>query len=447
MAEALVILLLILMNGLLAGTEIAVLSARRPLLVSEAAAGDRRAQRVLGLLDDPSAFLSSVQVGITLVGILAGAFGGADAVRYLGPLLLRLPIPGIAAYAEPLAIGLVVLTITYLTLIIGELVPKRLALYSPETISRSMARPMLLLASVARPVVWVLSRSTDLVLRMLGVTGVHRPSVTEDEVRYLVAEGARTGVFVPAEQEFVDRIFRFADESVADVMRPRPDVVGLDIDEPVESIRQKLLASGYSRFPVYRGDLSDVLGVVHAKDLLSQEGPLSIQSALREPLFVPETKSLLGMLQTFQETHSQIAIVINEFGGTEGVVTLEDVLEEIVGEIRDEYDLEEPSVRSREDGSLLVDGSLSIPDLKEVLDLPHVEGEDTSEFRTLGGLLMAHLHRVPQEGDKVESSGFCFEVVDMDGLRVDKVLVRPTEDASPDPASSGLALPGQDVVE
>jgi putative hemolysin len=424
MAEILIILFLILLNGLLSGTEIAVLSARRPLLESEAGAGDRRAQRVLKLLDDPSAFLSTIQVGITLVGILAGAFGGANAVHYLAPLLSRLPIPAVAAYAEPLALVLIVVAITYLTLIVGELVPKRLALYRPEAISRSMARLMLRLASITRPVVWLLSRSTDGVLRLLGITALSQPSVTEDEVRYLVAEGARTGVFVPAEKEFVDRIFRFADETVADVMRPRPDVVAFDIDEATESIREKVLSSGYSRFPVYRGDLSEILGIVHAKDLLSQEGPPRIEPVLREALFVPETKSLLGMLQTFQETHTQIAIVINEFGGTEGVVTLEDVLEEIVGEIRDEYDLEEPSVLRREDGSLLVDGSLSIPDLKEVLELEHLEGEETSEFRTLGGLLMAHLRRVPREGDHVESSGFRFEVVDMDGLRVDKVLVR-----------------------
>ena len=428
MAEILIILLMILMNGLLAGTEIAVLSARRPLLLAEAMAGDGRARQVLRLLDDPNSFLSTIQIGITLVGILAGAVGGADAVQYLAPRLSTLPIPGIVDYAEPVALGLVVATITYLTLVVGELVPKRLALHRPEGISRAMARPMSYLATVARPAVWVLSRSTDAALRLLGISGVHRPTVTEEEVRYLVAEGARTGVFVPAEKEFMERIFRFADQAVADVMRPRPDVVGLDIDEPWESVREKVLASGYSRFPVYREDLSRILGVVHAKDLLSQGETQDLKPILREALFVPETKSLLGMLQTFQDTHSHIAIVINEFGGTEGVVTLEDVLEEIVGEIRDEYDLEEASVLTREDGSLLIDGSLSISDLKETLNLQRLEDEGAHEFRTLGGLIMAHLRRVPREGDEVRSSGYRFEVVDMDGLRVDKVLVQPLDD-------------------
>jgi putative hemolysin len=428
MAEIVIILLLILINGLLAGTEIAVLSARRPLLLAEARAGDGRARQVLRLLDDPNAFLSTIQIGITLVGILAGAVGGADAVQYLAPLLSRLPVPGIAAYAEPVALGLVVVTIAYLTLVIGELVPKRLALHRPEVISRAMARPMRYLAAFARPAVWVLSRSTDAALRALGISGVHRPTVTEEEVRYLVAEGARTGVFVPAEKEFVERIFRFADQTVADVMRPRPDVVALDIDEPWESVREKVLASGYSRFPVYREDLSRILGVLHAKDLLSQGETQDLNPILREALFVPETKSLLGMLQTFQDTHSHLAMVINEFGGTEGVVTLEDVLEEIVGEIRDEYDLEEASVLTREDGSLLIDGSLSISDLKEALNLQRLEDEDAHEFRTLGGLMMAHLRRVPREGDEVRSSGYRLEVVDMDGLRVDKVLVRPVDD-------------------
>ncbi|MGB9299273.1 MAG: hemolysin family protein, partial [Anaerolineae bacterium] len=253
----------------------------------------------------------------------------------------------------------------------------------------------------------------------------YQQTVTEEEVRYLVAEGARTGVFVPAEKEFVDRIFRFADQSVVDVMRPRPDVVAVDIDDPMESIREKVLSSGLSRFPVYRGSLSEVVGILHAKDLLSAEGSTSIKTLLREALFVPETKSLLAMLKTFQDTRSHMAIIINEFGGTEGIVTLEDVLEEIVGEIRDEYDLEEPSVVRREDGSMLADGSLSLFDLKEELGIQHLEGEDTREFRTLGGFVMAHLRRVPREGDLIEASGYCFEVVDMDGLRVDKVLVTP----------------------
>ncbi len=424
MLEILIILCLILINGLLAGTEIAVLSARRPLLLSQAQAGDSNAQRVLRLLDSPNTFLSTVQVGITLVGILAGAFGGADAVRYLAPRLAALPIPGAAIYAGPVALGLVVLTITYLALVIGELVPKRLALQRPESISKAMSRLMEYLAVVTRPAVWLLSVSTDIVLRLLGAKGKKQPSVTEEEVRYLIAEGARTGVFVPAEKELVDRIFRFADEQVFDVMRPRPDIVALDIEEPPETIREKVLKSGYSRFPVYRDNVDRIVGVVHAKDLLAQEGPPDLEPLLREVLFVPETKSLLSMLQAFQNTHSHLAVVINEFGEAEGLVTLEDVLEEIVGEIRDEYDREEPLVVKREDGSWLIDGSLSLADLKEVLEIGYLEGEDSHQFHTLGGFIMTQLHRVPREGNKLEWSGYRFEVVDMDGLRVDKVLIQ-----------------------
>lgn len=424
MVEILIIMSLILINGLLAGTEIAVLSTRRPLLVSQAEAGDRGARRVLDLLEKPTTFLSTIQVGITLVGILAGAFGGADAVRYLAPRLAKLPAPGAAMYAQPVAFGLVVAGITYLTLVVGELVPKRLALQRPATISKTMARPLRYLAVVARPVVWLLSASTDLALRVLRVSERKPPSVTEEEVRYLVTEGARTGVFVPAEKEFVDRIFRFADQMVVDVMRPRRDMVAFDIEEPEASVKEKLLNSGYSRFPVYRRDPSNILGIVHAKDVLMQEGTLDLQPLLREVLFVPETKSLLSMMKAFQATHSHLAIVINEFGGTEGLVTLEDVLEEIVGEIRDEYDREEPAIVEREDGSLLIDGSLSLADLKDVLDVQRLDGEESHEFHTLAGFMMAQLRRVPEEGDAVESSGYQFEVVDMDGLRVDKVLIR-----------------------
>jgi putative hemolysin len=438
MTEPLIILFLIVINGLLAGTEIAVLSVRRPLLMAEAEAGDRRAERVLSLLENPNAFLSTVQVGITLVGILAGAFGGASIVRHLGPYLSQLPFPGANLYAEPLAFGLVVVTITYLTLIVGELAPKRLALSRPEAISRAMARPMQYLARIARPVVWILSQSTDLILRPFGLSGRYQQTVTEEEVRYMITEGARTGVFVPAEKEFVDRIFRFADESVADVMRPRPDLVAVDIDEPVESIREKFLSTGYSRFPVYRGDLSDVVGVLHAKDLLSAEEGDPIEPLLREALFVPETKSLLATLKTFQDTHSHMAVVINEFGGTEGIVTLEDLLEEIVGEIRDEYDLEEPALLRREDGSVLADGSLSLFDLKEALGTEDLEGEETHEFRTLAGFVMAQLRRVPREGDQFESSGYRFEVVDMDGRRVDKVLIalKPEQETGREPPAA-----------
>ncbi len=427
MVDLAIILILVLMNGALAGTEIAVLSARRPLLSAQAEAGDRRARSVLSLLENPSAFLSTVQVGITLVGILVGALGGADAVRRLAPVIARLPIPGAEVYSEAIAFALTVAIVTYVTLVLGELAPKRLALQRAESIAKSMARPMRYLALLARPVVWVLSQSTDTVLRVIGITGAAEPPVTEEEVRYLVTEGARTGVFVPAEKEFVDRIFRFAEERVVHVMRPRADIVALDLDESPQSVKEKLSTTGFSRFPVYRGDLSNVVGIVHAKDLLSQEGPLDLQPLLREALFVPETKSLLSMLQAFQATRSHIAIVLNEFGGTEGLVTLEDVLEEIVGEIRDEYDREEPAILQRADGSLLVDGSLSLTDLKQVLKVEKVEGEETQEFHTLGGFLMARLRRVPREGDIVDWSGHRFEVVDMDGLRVDKVLIQGSE--------------------
>ncbi len=427
MVDLAIILILVLINGALAGTEIAVLSARRPLLSAQAEAGDRPAQSVLSLLENPSRFLSTIQVGITLVGILIGAFGGADAVRRLAPVIAQLPIPGAEVYAEAIAFALTVAVVTYLTLVLGELAPKRLALQRAESIAKSTARPMRYLALLARPVVWILSQSTDTILRVLGISGKAEPPVTEEEVRYLVTEGARTGVFVPAEKEFVDRIFRFADERVVHVMRPRADMVALDLDESPESVKEKLATTGFSRFPVYQGNLSNIVGIVHAKDLLSQEGPLDLHPLLREALFVPETKSLLSMLQAFQATRSHMAIVLNEFGGTEGLVTLEDVLEEIVGEIRDEYDREEPAILQRADGSLLIDGSLSITDLKQVLKVDKVQGEETQEFHTLAGFLMAQLRRVPREGDTVDWSGRRFEVVDMDGLRVDKVLIQRKE--------------------
>ena len=419
--ETIVILLLIAANGLLAGVEMAVVSSRRSRLETQAEEGDRKAQAALDLIEEPGVFLSTVQIGITLVGILAGAFGGATIVARLTPALAQLPIsPGAA---RTIALAIVVIGITYLTLILGELVPKRIALIRPERIARNSASAMKGLAMVAIPFVWVLDKSTDVVLRLLGQRAAAPPPASEEEIKYLMAEGARVGVFAGTERELVERVFRFADLRVGELMRPRSEVVAIDIDMPAEDVRRMVTSATYSRFPVYRESLDNVLGIVHARDVLVQGAELDLQSILRQPLFVPESQLISATLRAFQVTHSHMAIVINEYGETEGLITLEDVLEQLVGEIEDEYDRVEQAIVRREDGSLLVDGLLPADDVRELLGVERLPGEEKYRFNTLAGFVVGQLGRLPRVGDHIYANGHRFEVVDLDGRRVDRVII------------------------
>ncbi|MCL6429693.1 MAG: hemolysin family protein [Anaerolineae bacterium] len=439
--ELIVILLLVIANGIFAGTETALVSSRRSRLEAQAEEGDRRAQTALKLLEEPGTFLSTVQIGITLVGTLAGAFSGATIVARLAPALAGLPVIG--PWAPTVALALVVLAVTYLTLILGELVPKRIALAHAESISRAMAPAMKGLAALARPLVWILRTSTDAVLRILGLHAEEPPPASEEEIKYLMAEGARVGVFAGTERELVERVFRFADLRVGELMRPRSEVVGIEINMPADQVRRIVEESTYSRFPVYQGSLDNVLGIVHARDILVQSDALDLRSILRQPLFVPDSQLISATLRAFQMTHSAMAIVINEYGETEGLITLEDVLEQLVGEIEDEYDRVEQAVVRREDGSLLVDGLLPADDLRDLLDVEHLPGEEQYQFNTVAGFVVAQLGRLPRVGDRIVSNGHSFEVVDMDGRRIDRVLIIPQpkplegEDSSTGQASRG----------
>jgi putative hemolysin len=431
--EIIIILLLIAANGLFAGIEMAVVSSRRSRLEARAEEGDRRAQAALDLIETPSTFLSTIQIGITLVSTLAGTFSGATLVARLAPTLAALP--GLAPYAQTIAVAVVVIGITFLTLIFGELVPKRIALSHPESIARRSAPLMKSLAAVVKPVVWLLSGTTELILRLLGQRAAEPPPASEEEIKYLMAEGARAGVFAGTEQELVERVFRFADMRVGELMRPRSEVVAIDIDTPPEEVRRIVLSATYSRFPVYRDSLDNVLGIAHARDILVQGDQIDLQKILRQPLFVPESQLISSTLRAFQVTHSHIAIVINEYGETEGLVTLEDVLEQLVGEIEDEYDRVEQAIVRRADGSLLVDGMLPADELRELLGVEQLPGEENYQFNTLAGFLMGQLGRLPRVADYVIADGHRFEVVDMDGRRIDRVLITPSQPAqAPGPA-------------
>lgn len=425
--EILVIFLLLLANGFFAMSEIAVVSARRARLQQRAEEGDPRAVDALALAQDPDDFLSTVQVGITLIGILAGAFGGATVARYLAAALAT--IPALAPYSSALGLALVVVLITYLSLVIGELAPKRLALNAPERIAMAVARPMRGLARFVAPLVWLLSTSTDLLLRLLGFRPSPEPSVTEEEIRVMIAEGAQAGVFTAAETEVVQNVFRLADRTVSSVMTPRLDIVWLDVADDPDQIRCKVAESGFSRFPVCQGGLDNVVGIVEAKALLVcqwEGGPLNLSAVMRPPQFVPEVSSAVSLLSLFQESGLHCALVVDEYGSVQGLVTLHDVLRAALGDVTEATPGEEPMAVQREDGSWLLDGRLSADDLRALLglrgDLP---GEEEGAYETLGGFVMMHLGRIPEVADHFEWAGLRFEVVDMDGRRVDKVLVAP----------------------
>lgn len=423
--ELIAILLLILANGLFAMSEMAVVSARKARLEQWAEEGNGRARAALALSQAPNRFLSTVQIGITLVGILSGAFGGATLAERLGAQLSR--VPWIGDSGPAVALALVVLLITYLSLVFGELVPKRLALNNPERIAVGVAVPMRVLAAITAPVAHVLALSTEGVFRLLGIQPSTEPPVTEEELKVMLQQGTEAGIFEEAEQDMVENVFRLNDRRVSAVMTPHPDIVWLDVNEPPAELRRKIIASAYSRFPVCRGDLDNLLGIVRTKDLLARalnDQPLDLLNCLRSPLFVPEGMPASKVLQLFRNSKTHIALVIDEYGSIQGLVTLKDLLEAIVGEITPGIAFDnEPEVVQREDGSWLVDGMLPIDEFKELFDLEMLPDEERSGYQTLGGFVMSQLGRIPQAGDHFEWQALHFEVMDMDERRVDKVLV------------------------
>lgn len=422
--EIVIILLLLVANGVFAMSEIAVVSSRKARLQQLANKGDVKAQAALELANSPNRFLSTVQIGITLIGILAGAFGGATLAKKLAVGLDQIPL--VAPYSQPLSFALVVLVITYLSLVIGELVPKRLALYNPEQIAANIALPMRVLEMVTSPVVHLLSTSTELVLRALGVGPSVEPEVTEDEIRVLLQQGTEAGTFEEAEQDMVERVFRLGDRRANALMTPRPEIVWLDIENSLEQNRREMTENTHSRFPVCQGGLDNVLGILHVNDVLSRSlagEPMDLTATLRQPLFIPESTRAFKVLELFKQTGTHIALVVDEYGVIQGVVTLNDILEAIIGDVPSLEDLEEPYAVQREDGSWLLDGMLTIDEFKEILDIAEVPEEEQGNYQTLGGFVVMHLGHIPSAADHFEWQGRRFEVMDMDGNRVDKVLV------------------------
>lgn len=424
MLQILIILLLLLANGALALAEIAIVSARKARLKQLEDEGSLRARDALQLANEPSNFLSTVQIGITLVGILAGAFGGAVLSAPLAELLR--PIFFLAPYADQIAFAVIVILITYLSLVIGELVPKRLALTNPEQFAMAVARPMRVISRLTAPLVRFLTASTDAILRLLNVPLTNEQTVTAEEVKNLIDEGTATGVFEPSEREIVSRVFRLGDLVVNALMTPRTEIAALDLQDSEKTIRRKLTLYDRSRYPVIRGTIDNILGVVKTKDLIEQtlEGKsINVALALKPALFVPEGMNALDLLEKFKTERTHLAIVTDEYGTISGLVTITDLIEAIVGEIPATAEEDEPEVVERQDGSFLVDGKLPTHEFKEKFEIKSLPDEQDGYYQTVGGFVMAMLGRIPRAGDAFEWDRWRVEVMDMDGRRVDKILL------------------------
>jgi putative hemolysin len=436
-----ILFVLILANGLFAMAEIAVVSSRKARLEQRVKQGRRGAQVALDLAQNPGDFLSTVQVGITLIGTLAGAFGGVTLAGHLNYYLSQYPL--LDPYSESISFGLVVIAISYLTLILGELAPKNIALINPEGIASGLAPFMKRLASATSVVVRFLSWSSNMVLKLIPLRAGTEPPVTEEEIKGLIEQGTRQGTFEEAEQEMVSAVFRLGDRRVTELMRSRNRVIWLDLKETTEVTLSKILNSPYLRYPVGEGSLDQLAGIIDVKDVLGQSlagQPLDLRPLLKKPLLVSESKRAFDVIDLFISSGTGMALVIDEHGGVEGLITMTDLTRAIVGEVAATADeIAGPRALPREDGSWLVDGILPVSDLRQELLLPELPGEQDGDFATAAGFVLTQLGRVPVSGDAFEWNGWRFEVVDMDGNRIDKLLISRLPEPPPPEEGNGNA--------
>ncbi|MCS7031927.1 MAG: hemolysin family protein [Gloeomargarita sp. SKYG116] len=416
------ILVLTLINGLFAMSELAIISARKTRLQQQANEGNHRAQAVLDLASHPTRMLSTIQIVITLVGILIGAFGEATLGNHLQASLAQIPL--LRPYAHVLSTLLVAIGSTYIALVFGELVPKQVGLSYPEPIAMFVARPLAGLSRLMAPLVAVLSWSAQAILALMGIQPVQEPQVSEEEIKLLLQQGTEAGTFAESEQDLVERVFRLDDLRINALMTPRPDIVWLDLEDPPSKNQEEILNHPYSRFPVCQGDLDHVLGIVSAEDLLAQAlrgEPFDLTKHLSPPLYVPENTHALKVLELLRQSGSPMALVVDEYGVIQGLVTLKDIMEAIIGDIPSTDDEDEPTAIQREDGSWLVDGLMGIEKFQELFNIPELP--ENRSYHTLAGLIIDHLGHIPHVAEHFEWAGLEFEIVDMDGNRVDKVLI------------------------
>ncbi|MGH7847673.1 MAG: hemolysin family protein [Candidatus Binatia bacterium] len=448
-SEILILVVLISINAVLAIAEIALAVARKSRLQDWADRGSAMARRALELVDAPQRFLYVAQVGITLMGIVVGAFGSSAVADRVAAYVSL--IPELEPYSAPLSLGLVMVGLCYFFLVFGELVPKRLAAIDPERVLVILALPLRLMTKISAPVIYLLNLSTETVFRLFGA-GPHREHlVTEEEIKTLVQKGTEAGVFEETEQDMVEAVLRLGDKTARALMTPRTQIVWFDVEDSPEAIRKKVTESGHSRFPVSNGKLDNVVGVAQAKDLLTGTlagAPIKLATYLQQATFVPRTMSALQVLEFIKRSGSHIALVVDEYGGIEGLLTHHDILEAIAGDIPFGPSPTEPKAVQRHDGSWLLDGMLSIDEFKEIFNQETLPGEKKDAYQTLGGFLFTQMGRVPSVSDRFEWNGLCFEIVDMDGKRIDKVLVTSVQsDASADDSKPTAVRDSQSGLE
>lgn len=422
----LIIFVLIIINGIFAMSEISLISARKVRLQQMSKEGVRSAQVALDISENPNKFLSTVQIGITLIGILSGALGGASISADLSLIFQK--VSWLKPYSEFLSVAIVVLLTTYFSLVIGELIPKRLGMNSPEKIASAVAMPMKFISRLTSPIVKLLSASTEIGLKLLGIQKSKDPIITEEEIKILMKQGTQSGIFESAEEDMVTGIFRLGERHIDSIMTPRTEIEWIDLEEPFEVILEQVIKSNHNRFPVATGELDNVQGILLGKDLLSKSlnGAIpSIPDIIQPPLFVPDSTSALKALDLIKEAGSHAALVIDEFSGVLGMVTLYDVLKSIVGSIPTAGEEEIIQIIQRGDGSWLIDGLIAIDDVKELLGIETLPEEDRVGFQTLGGFMMTMLDSIPEVGQFFDVYNMRFEIMDMDGKRVDKVLISP----------------------
>ncbi len=436
-SEVFLIAILILLNGYLAGTEIAVVTAPKSRIKQMAESGKRNAKTLLKLKEESDRFLATVQIGITTVGVLASAIGGAASVRLIEPLLKEVPIKVISMAAGPIAIGIVVVIITYFFVIFGELIPKSIALAHPEAIGLLNARTIESFSKIAAIFVKILTFSTAVVLKPFGQKPfTERAYITEEEVKLLIREGRKHGVFEPTEEKIIQSVFEFTDMSVKEVMVPDAQMVAIQIDRSTPEILSLIVEEQFSRYPVFGKELNDIRGILYTRDfltILAKTGQVDIRKIIKPPFFIPETMKISFLLREMQRKRIHMALAVDEYGGVSGLVSIEDLIEEIVGEIRDEYDTESPVIQLS-DGTLLIDASISIKDLK---DDYHIQLPESSEYESLGGFLMTTLQKIPQTSDTVEIEGKRIRILEMVGQRISKIKLEKLPDPPEEKKSSG----------
>jgi putative hemolysin len=427
MTETLIILILLILNGLFAMCEIALVSSRKSKLEQSAKQGSNGAKIALNLLKEPEKFLSTVQIGITLVGIVAGAYGGEAFTKELQPYIEK--ISWLKSYAEEVAFALIVAIITYFSLIIGELVPKSIALNNPEGITITFAPLMRGLAIITYPFVWFLSVSTKLFLKVFMIKDRNEPPVTEDELKYMIETGSQHGIIEKQESEIMHSVFKFGDRKADNVMTKRLDISWININHSKVEIQANVFQSGYTKFPVCDESLDKIIGVVSIRDILmyANDGSnFDLKAHLIEPIFIPRTTPALKILDTFRKKKVHVGFVVNEYGGTEGLITLHDLVENLIGDFPEVGDNDDVQIIKQEDGSLLIDSELKIDDLKREIKLDKLPNENN--YATLAGFIIYQLHVIPKAGDSFVYKGYKFEVIDMDGNRIDKVLIVKVKD-------------------